>query len=142
MTLQSWIKAQLKYLDGVKHHDPADLATDCQLILEEAQRRATAAGLSVAVMPCRRGFTPDHVREGLAACLAAITTNKPTSDGPLTVPEAAEEMKLAVRTVYQLCKDGQLKHQKHGKAIRITRDAIAQYQRDSVATPRLRHLSL
>lgn len=71
-----------------------------------------------------------------AAALQA-PSSKPT-DAPLTVADAAAALGVSQRTVYDLCDAGRLRHSRIGRGrgcIRITRDAIAEFQHASEPEP-------
>lgn len=82
---------------------------------------------------------------------AAFTTGQPQAtspDAPLTVAQAATALGVSQRTIYDLTTSGKLRHSRIGRGrgtIRITRDALAEYQHASeptTPTPRdLKHLA-
>ncbi len=52
----------------------------------------------------------------------------------LTVPQAAEQLQVSERTVYEWLRDGKLPGRKIGKVWRLSADAINDFLRGDVAT--------
>ena len=63
---------------------------------------------------------------------------KEESLGPLTVKQASVRLGVSERKVYQLCKDGQIKHMKN--PIRILPDELKRYMEWEQVDPTLEHL--
>lgn len=114
---QRWLKSQLRLLE----HPEPDLQHfyDLADIIRQASKRAAVEGLPVAVQACntvRPGpIGPKQCREILAACLAACPAEpEPVQDDLLTVAQAAEQFGIPLRTIYDLCNSGQLRHSRIG----------------------------
>jgi excisionase family DNA binding protein len=66
------------------------------------------------------------------------------SDRPLTIRQAASFLGVSVGSVYDLCKSGQLRYFRIGRALRIDRKALAGFQKTAAVAVKqpLRHLRL
>jgi excisionase family DNA binding protein len=66
-----------------------------------------------------------------------------TSSKILTVPQAAAQLQVSERTVYEWLRDGKLPGRKIGKVWRMSADAIADFLRGDITTfspiPESRH---
>jgi excisionase family DNA binding protein len=104
MTDQAWIRAQLKYLDELRH-EPKSLGPyeDCASILRDARKRLAAYPAAVAACRERELVNPDAARVALATCLEAI---KPQE---LTVKEVAARRGCKPDTVLAMIHGGRLK---------------------------------
>ncbi|MBN2342275.1 MAG: helix-turn-helix domain-containing protein [Deltaproteobacteria bacterium] len=51
-----------------------------------------------------------------------------------TVSDVAEKMRTSEKTVYRICQEGQLKHKRCGRAIRVPADALSPCVRVVVAS--------
>jgi excisionase family DNA binding protein len=54
----------------------------------------------------------------------------PRSRGSLSVKQAAQQLGVSKETVYKLCDEGTLAHQRIGRRITITPAQLAEYQRE------------
>ena len=77
-----------------------------------------------------------HLRQVLAFLggKEAVKQKVPCT-GPYTVKQAASMLGISTRKIYQLCNDGKLGCERHGKAIRITDEHIATYRSESERQP-------
>ncbi len=145
---KAWLKSQLKIVEAIADDlaadpDPDFICYDDDLreIVRDAERQAAAAGILAAVAACqiRRGpITPAIARRCLAAAIAA--TSEPASDS-LTVKQAASFLGVSTDKVYDLVRDGSIRHKRMGRVIRFQRADLEEYRRDSTKTPlKLRYL--
>lgn len=136
-SFKSWLKKQLAKLDEAERQelDVPDF-DGFRSIIYQAERRAAAAGVPNAVAACRKlrpgGISVGLCREVLAACLQAIgsSPDPETTDGPLTVKQAARLLNISVRQLYKLCSDGEIAHTEH--PIRILPADLEEYQARSI----------
>ena len=115
-TYRQWLLAQLRQIDKI---DADPLPEMCQLdglrsIINEAERRATMAGVPAAVQACkvRKGpFSIIAARKVLAACLGAIPEDP---RAPMTVRQAAKTLDISERLVRDLIARRTLPHHRVG----------------------------
>ena len=94
-------------------------------------------------------FTASELARGFKVSVATVRRiirgpKPPPNDAPLTVSEVAGLLNVSDRHVYDLVKEGKIACQRHGRAIRVTRDQFAEYLREAergpVKTNGFRHL--
>ena len=135
MNFQAWIKAQLRYLDKVRHHDKADLVGRLPVHLGRTERRATAAGLSAAVKPCWAGVFDRSRPGGPCSVLGCNETGEVTGTGGPDDPAATGEVAEGVGQ-YGPVLDSQWRPtavnladpQRVRPRYRISADALAEFQ--------------
>jgi excisionase family DNA binding protein len=110
MTFARWLKTQLAELDSI----PDDFAGDyLSGVIEEAERRAAAAGLVDIVAMCQIRPGPVGVelaRRVLSECLAACDTEPELLD----IKRAADYLGYSVRGLRNLIKQGRIRYTRNG----------------------------
>ena len=115
--MKSWLKRQITELTDLQAHPEPDqdVFEGCASVIREAADRAAKAGFIDLYERNKktRFCTPRDAMAVLNSMLAAL---QPTgdSDAPMTVKEASERYGIPERTIYALCKDGQLVHHRVG----------------------------
>lgn len=108
---------------------------DLRDLVYDAQARASKLGLVEVVKACEiraGGISPAIARRVLTACLAACPM---TTEGPLTVKQAAELLNCSTKAVYRALKT--LPHLRIGEGrgtIRIKPGDLEKFRRE-IATP-------
>jgi excisionase family DNA binding protein len=100
-------------------------------IIHEAGDQAARLGLPQLVEKSRQfrqRATPDQAKAFLAECLLALRQGQQATSQYFTVSEAATRLKLSSKTVYQLCKVGQLRTFRAGRAIRVPVEEIERFE--------------
>ena len=109
MTLATWIKQQLRFIDEMESFPERDLQAyeDFRSIVAEASQRAAAAGIPAGVAACqiRPGpIAPNIAREVLAKCLEACPGST-----ELTPPQVAKRYSVSPDTVRLWIATGKLR---------------------------------
>lgn len=81
-------------------------------------------------------LTGDKIAAASLALAAALRDAHPAAapaepPATLTVPEAAERLRVNKQTVYRLCRDGRLPSYKVGSALRIFTEEIERFEREN-----------
>ena len=124
-------------IDELRHHEFDEVIADSfGRIIRDLGDVAVREGHPAIVELCnvRSQLSPATARLIVSQCIATLDN----SEQPLTAPQAAERLGVSTRKVYQLCKDGLIKHSKG--PIRIMPDAIVKYQQQETVDPTLVHL--
>ncbi len=134
MEMKRWANAQLKTVDAIEYlaeigeYVPDDHGRELAEIVTEAQRRATAAGLPLAVTACQQSTRIGQIgktREALAACIGAAETEAEYID----IAAVGELLGIHPRTVRRRSYDGTLPPPvKMGRATRWRRLDIENYR--------------
>jgi excisionase family DNA binding protein len=115
--MKSWLKRQIAELTELQAHPEPDRGVfeGCACVVREAADRAAKDGFIDLYERHKktRFCTP---RDALAVLNAMLAALQPTGDSsaPMTVKEASERYGIPERTIYALCKDGQLVHHRVG----------------------------
>jgi excisionase family DNA binding protein len=62
----------------------------------------------------------------------------PPAGAPLTVKEAASQLRVSTRRIYEMCAAGELRAFKVGRGLRITPEILKEYQRQGAIAARRR----
>jgi excisionase family DNA binding protein len=130
--MKTLLKEQLRWVEQrYALQDIIDISPDDDLeavivddVVKEAARRGKAE--IVRAGQALKNPTLEEVRLFLTEAIASSKSDY------LTVKEAAGHLGIALRTVYALCRSGELRHQRYGKGrgtIRITREALDDYRK-------------
>jgi excisionase family DNA binding protein len=115
--MKSWLKRQIVELTDLQAHPEPDQGVfeGCAAVIREAADRAAKAGFIDLYERHKRVrlCTPRDAVAILNSMLAALQPASDTS-APMTVKEASERYGIPERTIYALCKDGQLVHRRVG----------------------------
>jgi excisionase family DNA binding protein len=117
-----WLRKQLSKLDdiydstGVEPMSAHATYVDAAAIAEEAGERAAKLGLPelhAKSLPLLGEASPIEVKTFLAECIQTCQPEK-TNEDWLTVGDVATRLSVAARTVYRLCEEKKLPHQRVG----------------------------
>lgn len=144
MDFQRFIKRAYKELD-----DPEADSFDAGYVVQQASNYARQHGAGdLAVRPDAIGryegqaYYPPDLAKSVLGKMLRWCRDKP--DGPYTVEQAAKLLSLSRTQVYDLCREGGLACQRHGRTIRITQEQLDEYlqrsQRQPVKSTGFRHL--
>jgi excisionase family DNA binding protein len=115
--MRTWLRKQINELSASLGHPEPDepLFEGCAAIVREAADRAAKDGFIDLYEQHKRVRTCTP-RDAVAVLNSMLAALQPTgdSDAPLTVKEASERYGIPERTIYALCKDGQLVHHRVG----------------------------
>jgi excisionase family DNA binding protein len=129
MNLRTWINMQLANLPAPSLDDTA--TPENAAIVTELKHRTAAAGLyelslSLPIEDCKY---PVSVFAQLNRVLAALETPTPPTNGAdMSVAQVAALLGVSKETVYKLCAEGDLSHNRIGTRITITPDQLAEYR--------------
>jgi excisionase family DNA binding protein len=121
-TMRTWLRKQIAELTDLRAHPEPDQALFelCAAVVREAADRAAKVGMLDHYDQHKnmRFCTPRDAVAVLSSILAALPrvgahAQKP-SDAAMTVAEASEHYGIPERTIYALCKAGQLAHLRVG----------------------------
>lgn len=128
--LKSWLADQLKAAEPL----------DCKSTMDDPQLVAVTATKKLGLLGCGDGTlyqkaraveNPQDCASVLIDCLALLpeqTTERMAVDGAMSVEDAANQLGVSKETVYKLCADGSLTHNRIGRRITITPQQLAEYQ--------------
>ena len=115
--MKTWLKKQIAELIHLQGHPEPDQALFelCASVVREAADRAAKAGL-LDIYEQHKNERFSTPRDTVAILNTILAAMQPVgdSDAPMTVREASERYRIAERTIYALCKDGQLVHHRVG----------------------------
>ena len=121
---RQWLLDRMTELDGTLNAielNPEGVAEKSARIVQDVADRMARLGhaaLFEASEPLNGYADPRAAKAYLSRCLAALhptgDTDAKPSDAPLTVAEASVRYSIPERTIYALCKDGQLAHHRVG----------------------------
>ena len=125
-----WCEQSIDFLeDSLDEPDKAIAANFVNKAKVHAYR-LTAYDLA-DVLPARDEKNPVDALLRLRECLAWIQSPAIAGEGPYTAAQAASLLGLSPRHIYDLCSEGSLACQRHGRAIRITREQLDEYQQQT-----------
>jgi excisionase family DNA binding protein len=75
-------------------------------------------------------MTGDATAAALLTLAANIGQQNPANDS-LTVADAAKALNLSLSKTYELCRQGRLRHQRHGRAVRISAADLETFQKNA-----------
>lgn len=128
--LKSWLTDQLKAaepLDSVSELD------NPKLVAVTATKKLGLLGFGNRELfyHATQVTTPQECAGVLMDCIARLPEESPqraTVDGAMSVQDAADQLGVSKETVYKLCADGSLTHNRIGRRITITPQQLAEYQ--------------
>lgn len=144
MDFRRFLKHAFKELD----HPETD-AVDAGYLVRQASDLARQHGAGdLAVRPDAYGYYegqayyPPDLAKSVLGKMLRWCRDKP--GGPYTVEQAAKLLSLSRTQVYDLCREGGIACQRHGRTIRITQEQLDDYwqrsQRQPVKSTGFRHL--
>jgi len=116
----TWLRKQLPKLDNIYEITALEPMQDravymeAAVIAEEAGNRAAKIGLAeihTKSLPFAGEADPRQVKTSIAECIRVC---HPSNDDWLTVADVAARLNVAPRTVYRLCEEKKLPHQRVG----------------------------
>ncbi len=128
--LKSWLTEQLKLAEPIDSPSEMD---DPQLVAITATKKLGLLGCGSGELLARAGMvqTPFDCATVLVDCIARIpdsVSERTITDGALSVQAAAIQLGVSKETVYKLCADGTLTHNRIGRRITITPEQLAEFQ--------------
>lgn len=119
--MKTWLRKQIAELTDLQGHPEPDepLFEQCAYVVREAADRAAKAGMLDQYDQHKnvRHCSPRDAVAILSSILAALQPvgdAAKATDAPMTVKEASKRYGIPERTLYALCKGGQLAHHRVG----------------------------